>query len=131
MTREPQHAPVLVEEALGYLRAETRGVFVDCTVGLGGHAEALLRRMDPGSFLHGFDRDAESLERARGRLAPFEGRFALHHADFRTAPAVLGPLLPKAGRSAPAAGSRTWGSRWTSSRRRSAASPSRGRALWT
>jgi len=56
---------------------------IDATVGLGGHAAALLERLVPGGFLLGLDRDAEALELARGHLAPFAGHFELVHGDFR------------------------------------------------
>jgi len=76
-----QHQPVLVAETLEWLEARRGGLFVDATVGLGGHAEALLAA-SPEVRLVGIDRDTAALERAAARLAPFGERVRLAHANF-------------------------------------------------
>lgn len=76
-----QHVPVLVEETLRYLAPERGGVFVDATLGLGGHAEALLRR-SAHARLVGIDRDPQALEIARQRLADFGDRVQLVEGEF-------------------------------------------------
>ena len=63
-----RHVPVLLEAAMEYLRVRPSGTYVDCTVGLGGHSEAILRRLGPAGRLIGFDRDPEALALARVRL---------------------------------------------------------------
>lgn len=73
----------MLEQALELLAVRPGGLWVDGTVGLGGHAEALLRRSAPDGRLVGFDRDSEALETARARLLPFGARVRLEHADFR------------------------------------------------
>jgi 16S rRNA (cytosine1402-N4)-methyltransferase len=79
--------PVLTAEVLHYLRPERGGLFVDCTVGLGGHAKALL---DAGATrLIGLDRDPQALTAARATLSAFADRVELVHADYRELPAVL------------------------------------------
>jgi 16S rRNA (cytosine1402-N4)-methyltransferase len=85
-----QHVPVLVAETLDLLAPERRpgGWFVDATVGLGGHAEALLARA-PEARLLGLDRDPQALERAAERLAPFADRVRFEHANFHELEAVL------------------------------------------
>ena len=68
------HEPVLLQPVLEYLRPARRdGTIVDATVGLGGHAAALLERYE-GAHLIAIDRDPAALERARERLAKFGDR---------------------------------------------------------
>ena len=66
------------------------GLWVDGTVGLGGHAAAVLRATAPDGRLRGFDRDGETLARARETLAPFGDRARLEQADYREIPERLG-----------------------------------------
>jgi 16S rRNA (cytosine1402-N4)-methyltransferase len=75
------HTPVLAEEALRWLRVEPGGTYVDATVGLGGHALEIARRLTTGRLI-GLDRDAGALEIARERLKEFGGRAVLVQADF-------------------------------------------------
>jgi 16S rRNA (cytosine1402-N4)-methyltransferase len=90
MESDAGHVPVLLEETLELLAVRPGGLWVDGTLGLGGHAEAVLRRAAPDGRLVGLDRDAEALERARARLVPFGARVRLEHADYREIPACLG-----------------------------------------
>ncbi len=77
------HVPVLLDEVLRWLTPVPPGSWiVDGTVGLGGHAAALLAHATDTRLL-GLDRDAETLEHAARRLAPFGPRCVLRHADFR------------------------------------------------
>lgn len=76
-----RHEPVLLEEVVGYLRPSGGGVFVDCTLGLGGHAEALLEASARARVI-GLDRDPEALRIATSRLARFQDRFQPVHAVF-------------------------------------------------
>ncbi len=78
-----RHQPVLVGEALRFLAPERGGWFVDCTVGLGGHAAELLGRF-PDARLLGIDRDGEALEHARRRLREFGSRALLVHGNFHS-----------------------------------------------
>ena len=81
------HVPVLTAQVLHQLQPDRGGLFVDCTVGLGGHASALLAA--GASRLIGLDRDLDALARARGTLAPWADRTELVHADYRSLPDVL------------------------------------------
>ncbi len=74
-------------EVLSLLSPKENGLYVDCTVGLGGHTEILL---DAGAGkVIGLDRDARALSHARTRLAGYAARVELVHADYRTLPDVL------------------------------------------
>ena len=86
------HKPVLLDEVLRLIVPRSGGVFVDATVGLGGHAHAVLESSSPHGRLAGVDRDSESLALARERLAPFGERVVLIHADYRLGPEVLSPV---------------------------------------
>jgi 16S rRNA (cytosine1402-N4)-methyltransferase len=78
---------VLTDAVLQYLRPERGGIFVDCTVGLGGHAQALLQA--GATRVIGLDRDTEALSAARTTLAPWADRVDLVHADYRSLDEVL------------------------------------------
>jgi 16S rRNA (cytosine1402-N4)-methyltransferase len=84
------HEPVMVAEVLDLLQPSRGGLFVDCTVGLGGHARAVL---DAGAArLIGLDRDLSALAIAREALAPCGDRVELVHADYRELDRVLDEL---------------------------------------
>ena len=86
--RGAPHRPVLLEETLKFLAPERGGLFVDCTVGLGGHSEAILKSSDDTRVV-GMDLDPAALEYAQQRLATFGERFRAVQANFRTIAAVL------------------------------------------
>ncbi|TKB78511.1 MAG: 16S rRNA (cytosine(1402)-N(4))-methyltransferase RsmH [Nitrospira sp.] len=77
------HIPVLINEVMGWLVWKPNGRFLDCTVGLGGHSDALLERGGPEACLIGCDRDAEVLEMSRARLHRWGSRVHLVHAHYR------------------------------------------------
>ena len=83
----PQHVPVMTREVVALLRPERGGLYVDCTVGLGGHTRALLEA--GAQRLIGLDRDPDALAVARETLAPWSDRIELEHADYRDLPSVL------------------------------------------
>ena len=77
-----QHKPVLLEETLDWLAIKPGGLYVDATVGLGGHAIEIARRLADGGRLVGLDRDSQALGIARSRLAEFGDKVTLVHANF-------------------------------------------------
>jgi 16S rRNA (cytosine1402-N4)-methyltransferase len=88
------HVPVLLERVVGLLAPalhEQGAVVVDATLGLGGHAEALLRAA-PHSTLIGIDRDPAALALSRARLAPYADRITLVHAVYDRLPDILEDL---------------------------------------
>jgi 16S rRNA (cytosine1402-N4)-methyltransferase len=79
---------VLLHEAIGFLQPEQGGLYIDGTLGLGGHSEAILEASTDASVI-GLDRDREALRWATKRLARFGSRFRAVHADFRDIKRVL------------------------------------------
>jgi 16S rRNA (cytosine1402-N4)-methyltransferase len=77
----------MVTEALRWLEPARGGVFVDCTLGLGGHTAALLE--GGASRVVAIDRDEEAIAMARQRLGAFGDRVDIVHADYRDLGAVL------------------------------------------
>jgi 16S rRNA (cytosine1402-N4)-methyltransferase len=83
----PVHEPVLLREVTALLAPEGGGLFVDCTVGLGGHSRALLEA--GATRVLGLDRDEDALRAAASALAGFGDRVELVHADYRELDRVL------------------------------------------
>jgi 16S rRNA (cytosine1402-N4)-methyltransferase len=75
------HVPVLLQEALEYLKVRPDGIYIDATLGGGGHAEAILERLGAGRLL-GIDRDPAAIARAGERLARFDKRLILMRGNF-------------------------------------------------
>jgi 16S rRNA (cytosine1402-N4)-methyltransferase len=83
------HEPVLLAEVLRHLITEPAGFYLDATLGLGGHAEAILRTISAQGRLLGLDMDPEALHAAGERLKAHPGRFQVVRANFRTLGQVL------------------------------------------
>jgi 16S rRNA (cytosine1402-N4)-methyltransferase len=79
---EFHHLPVLLDAVLAHLAPRPGEVVLDGTVGGGGHAVELLRRVLPDGWLHGIDRDPAAHEAAGARLRTLSDRFTLHRATF-------------------------------------------------
>jgi 16S rRNA (cytosine1402-N4)-methyltransferase len=63
-----RHVPVLFQDVMDFIRVRPGGTYVDCTLGLAGHAEGIVRQLGSAGHFIGFDRDPEALELARTRL---------------------------------------------------------------
>lgn len=97
----PRHVPVLLDRVVSLLApalerengaaADGRTVLVDCTLGLGGHTEAVLERLDSVRVV-GIDRDPAALDLARARLAPYGDRFVGVHAVYDEIGEVIAEL---------------------------------------
>jgi 16S rRNA (cytosine1402-N4)-methyltransferase len=81
------HVPVMTAEVLAALEPSRGGLFVDCTVGLGGHSRALI--VAGAGRVLGIDRDAHALEIATAALAEWQTQVELVHADYRELPRLL------------------------------------------
>lgn len=79
---EFRHTPIMVEQVLALLEPRRGGVFVDGTLGGGGHAQAVLSLLPPGAKLYGIDRDAAAIAAATERLKPFGARFIPLRGNF-------------------------------------------------
>ena len=93
----PRHAPVLLDRVVALLAPalEAPGsVYVDCTLGLGGHSEAVLERL-PNARVIGIDRDPTALQMSSERLAAHGDRFTAVHAVYDELPEVVGSLGPR------------------------------------
>lgn len=78
----PPHVPVLRDEVLDWLQPRDGGLYVDGTLGLGGHTQAVLERSAPSGRVIGFEWDAEALARAQERLVPYRERLRVVHASY-------------------------------------------------
>ncbi len=83
------HTSVLLDECVAGLAVVPDGLYLDATVGLGGHAEAILKASAPGGRVIGIDRDPDALAHARGRLQPYGDRVRLVLASFGDVSDVL------------------------------------------
>lgn len=81
------HVPVLLHEVIEHLDAGREGLYIDATIGLGGHALAILGS-NPLARIAGFDIDELALDVVKKKLEPFADRVELYHADFRLIPGL-------------------------------------------
>lgn len=86
---EFRHVSILRDEICEILTEVPKGIFVDGTLGGGGHAEAVLSRLGEGARLYGIDRDPEALAASTARLAPFGDKFCALRGNFMDAKALL------------------------------------------
>ena len=85
---EPKHVSVLLNECIEALKIRPDGIYVDGTLGLGGHSSEIAKRLTTG-LLIGIDRDETAIERAGARLAPFGERVKLVHGNFSDVASIL------------------------------------------
>ncbi|MGB9589122.1 MAG: 16S rRNA (cytosine(1402)-N(4))-methyltransferase RsmH, partial [Armatimonadota bacterium] len=86
------HVPVMLEEVINILQPRPGQTFVDCTVGGGGHAKAIVERIIPDGKLIGIDRDADALRAAAGLLTEYRENVILEKSDFGNLEAVINRL---------------------------------------
>ena len=85
------HYSVLLKESIEALAIRPDGIYVDGTLGMGGHSEAIARRLTTGRLI-AIDRDQRAIDRASARLAPYAGRITFVHGNFRDLGAILDGL---------------------------------------
>jgi len=91
-----KHIPVLLNEVLALLCIKPEGIYIDCTIGEGGHSEAILGIIHPKGFLIGVDCDKSVLEITERRLVKFAGSFKLVHDKFSNITDICSRLNIKA-----------------------------------
>jgi len=91
LTQEPKHYSVLLNECIENLDIKPDGLYLDGTLGLGGHSYEIASRLKGGRLIC-IDRDESAIERAGKRLEPFKDRVTLVHGNFSDAAAILDNL---------------------------------------
>lgn len=76
-----KHYSVLLEESIEYLQIKSDGIYVDGTLGYGGHSSHILNEI-PNGFLYAFDRDTEAIKYSTERLSKIRDNFKIFHSDF-------------------------------------------------
>jgi 16S rRNA (cytosine1402-N4)-methyltransferase len=87
-----EHQPVMLEKSIELLKVRPGGIYVDCTLGMGGHAECVLERLDGRGHLLALDRDRDSLGIAQKRFSDRFDNIEFHHENFKNLPLVLSNL---------------------------------------
>lgn len=88
---EPRHISVLLDECIENLNIKSDGIYLDGTLGLGGHSYQIASRLDAGRLIC-IDRDETAIERSSRRLAPFADRITYVHGNFSDAAEILDRL---------------------------------------
>ena len=86
---KPEHVPVMVQAVIDYLVTGDGGIYLDCTVGAGGHAKEILKATPPDSRLIGIDVDKQALALASKNLSPYGDRVSLAHGNFANLSQIL------------------------------------------
>lgn len=89
MSQDTVHVSVMTKEVLEGIKSNEGGVFLDCTLGGGGHTQAILES-NPGNKVVATDRDMRAINRAKIKLTSFQDRVSLHHAKFSGISKVVG-----------------------------------------
>ena len=87
-----RHIPVLVEEVISLLRCEPHQIYVDATLGGGGHTLEILHRTAPDGIVIGIEWDEDAIAEARNVLRPFEDRIKIFRENFVSLPDILNSL---------------------------------------
>ena len=91
MSNEPKHISVLLEECIENLNIKPDGIYVDGTLGLGGHSEQILKRLTTGRLI-GIDRDESAIRRTGERLKAYSDKMTLVHGNFCDIAQILDEL---------------------------------------
>jgi len=96
MTQQPPHIPIMVDAVMNHLLTDKNGIYLDGTLGFGGHANAIMKKLGPSGIYIGLDADPYALEYAKKRLSVHTAFCTLHHVNYRNFSEVLTSLgIPK------------------------------------
>ena len=88
---EFKHIPVMLNEVIDGLEIKPNGIYIDCTVGGGGHSFEIAKRLKNG-HLYAFDRDADAIKKSSQTLEKFKDKVTLTKANYKEAPEILKSL---------------------------------------
>ncbi|NLW24321.1 MAG: 16S rRNA (cytosine(1402)-N(4))-methyltransferase RsmH [Clostridia bacterium] len=89
-----EHVPVLIKEVIDILNPQPGEVFVDCTLGKGGHSREILKRIIPDGYLIGIDQDANALRAAKENLADFQDNVIFVHSNYERLDEIIREYIP-------------------------------------
>jgi len=92
MIQKPPHIPIMVDVVVKNLVTDKNGIYLDGTMGFGGHANAIMKKLGPTGTYIGLDADPYALEYAKKRLSVHAAFCALHHVNYRYFPEVLASM---------------------------------------
>ena len=92
MVHQPPHIPIMVNAVVNHLLTDKNGIYLDGTLGFGGHANAIMEKLSPNGIYIGLDADPYALEYSRKRLSVHAAFCTLHHVNYRNFPEVLASL---------------------------------------
>lgn len=84
-----EHKPVMLNEVLSELNINPDGIYIDCTLGGGGHSQKILQKLSPNGMLIGLDKDADAIAYTTGKLQPTYPNFKSFHIDFKDVAEVV------------------------------------------
>jgi len=92
MIQKPPHIPIMVDVVVKHLVTDKNGIYLDGTMGFGGHANAIMKKLGPTGIYIGLDADPYALEYSKKRLSVHAAFCALHHVNYRYFPEVLASM---------------------------------------
>lgn len=92
MIQQPPHIPIMVDAVVSHLLTDKNGIYLDGTLGFGGHANAIMEKLSPSGIYIGLDADPYALEYAKKRLSVHAAFCTLHHVNYRNFSEVLASL---------------------------------------
>ena len=87
-----RHIPVLLDEVIKMLNIKPEGIYMDCTIGFGGHSELILNKLNSKGKLIGLDLDPYALEQSKKRLSQLNKNISLHNCCYSVFPQILEKL---------------------------------------